>query len=155
MIAGSVISFSFIFRHAGRMHMAVFLNAFSRGQYVGDWKCFSHFKADARTRIIYLFAAQSPNIVRVAWHPTTDEIFNDVLGVLRNVLPERVQEKVTPWYRSPWGLIGAILLLVLPIIIAAVVIFLSSATWGWIYYTVAVPVLMIVGISLVRKLELN
>lgn len=66
MIMGSVISFSFIYPYAGQMPMAVFQNAFARGQYVGDWNCFSHYQADTTSKIIYLYAARSPDIVRVA-----------------------------------------------------------------------------------------
>lgn len=155
MIAGSVFSFSFIYPYAGRMPMFVFSNAFARGQFVGDWDCFSHFKADPTTRIIYLYAALSPEIVRVAWQPRTDVIFEDVLSVLRSVLPENPPHIPTPMVRRRWALILAMLFLVVPFLLAGVAIYLSSATWSWIYYTIAVPLLMVLGTTLVRKFEIT
>lgn len=155
LVAGSVFSFSFIYPYAGKMPMFVFLNAFARGQYVGDWDCFSHFNVDLKTRMIYLFAARFPEIVRVAWQPTTEAVFEDVLSVLRSVLPEKPENTPLPIARRRWVLIAAMIVLVLPFIIAGVVIFLSSVIWGWVYYTIAVLLLMILGITLIKKFDIG
>jgi hypothetical protein len=155
MIAGSVFSFSFIYPYAGKMPMFVFSNAFARGQYVGDWDCFSHFDADPETRIIYLYAALSPEIVRVAWRPTTDKLFGDVLGVLKSALPEESPVVVIPWNRRRMALIGAILILVLPFLLGAIAVYQSAVSWSWIYYVAAVPILVVLGTMLVRKFEIT
>jgi hypothetical protein len=155
VIAGAVMSFYFLYPYAGRMPMAVFSNAFARGLYVGDWACFSHFHADPTSRIITLYAARSPEVVRVAWGPNTDELFNDVLSILKSVLPEDAPTISIPWVRTRGGLMGVLLLFVLPILVGAVSIFLSSTTWSWIYYTAAAPVLMLLGSTIIRKFELN
>ena len=155
LIAGSVFSFSFIYPFAGKMPMFVFSNAFARGQYVGDWDCFSHFDADPENRMIYLYAALSPEIVRVAWRPTTDEIFRDVVGVLKASLPQELPYSVVPWYRRRMALIGAILILVLPSLLGAIAVYQSAVSWSWIYFTAAVPVLMVLGTTLVRKFEID
>jgi hypothetical protein len=155
MIAGSVFSFSFIYPYAGHMPMFVFSNAFARGQYVGDWDCFSHFRADPKTRVIYLFAALSPEIVRVAWRPTTEELFKDVVELLNAALPQDPPSSVVPWYRRRVALISVILILVLPFLFGAIAVFQSTASWSWVYYTAAVPVLMVLGTVLVRKFEMD
>jgi len=154
VIAGSVFSFPLIFPYAGPMPMFVFSNAFARGQFVGGWDCFSHFRVNPQTRIIYLYAAKCPEIVRVAWQPTT-EVLDDVLFVLRSVLPEIPPASTIPTYRRRWALIVAILFLVLPLLGAGVVIFQSSIIWSWIYYTIAVLLIMIFGTTLIRKLEIG
>jgi hypothetical protein len=155
MIAGSVFSFSFIYPFAGQMPMFVFSNAFARGQYVGGWDCFSHFRTDSKTRMIYLYAALSPEIVRVAWRPTADEVFRDVEGVLKSALPEESPAAIIPWYRRRMALISAILILVLPFLLSAIGVYQSAVSWSWIYYTAAVPLLMVLGTALVRKFEIT
>jgi hypothetical protein len=155
MIAGSVFSFSFIYPYAGRIPMFVFSNAFARGQYVGDWDCFSYFRSDPTTRIIYLYAALSPEIVRVAWQPETDKLFKDVVGVLKSALPEKPLAVMIPWYRRRPALIGAILILVLPFMLGAIVVYQSAVSWSWIYYTIAVPLLMVLGTALIRRFEIT
>jgi hypothetical protein len=132
MIAGSVFSFSFIYPYAGRMPMFVFSNAFARGQFVGEWDCFSHFRADPKTRMIHLHAALSPEIVRVAWCPTTDEVFRDVVGVLKSALPEESPAVIIPWYRRRMALISTILILVLPFLLGAIAVYQSAFSWSWI-----------------------
>jgi hypothetical protein len=155
MIAGSVISFLFIYPYVGTMPMAVFQNAFARGQYVGDWSCFSHYQTDEASRTIYLFAARSPEIVRVAWQPTSEKPFEDVLSILSGVLPQKPPEMTVSWYRRPWAVISVLLLLVLPISVGGVIFFLSVVTWSWIYYTIAASMLLVFGSMIIRELELN
>jgi hypothetical protein len=155
MITGSVFSFPFIYPFAGRMPMVVFSNAFARGQYVGEWDCFSHFRADPKNRIIYLYAALSPEIVRVAWQPTTGEIFKNVMGVLMSALPRESPAVRIPWYRWRVALIGAILILVSPFLLGAIVVHFSAVSWSWVYYVTTVPVLMVLGTMLVREFEID
>jgi hypothetical protein len=144
-----------VWMFAGQMPMFVYSNAFARGQYVGDWDCFSHFRADPKTRIIYLYAAQSPEIVRVAWRPTTDELFRDVVGVLKASLPQEPPDSVVPWYRRRMALIGAMLILVSPFLLGAIAVYQSAVSWSWIYYTAAVPLLMVLGTTLANKFEIT
>jgi hypothetical protein len=53
------------------------------------------------------------------------------------------------------ALIGAILILVSPFVLGAIAVYQSAVSWGWIYYSIAVPVLMVLGTTLVRKFEIH
>ena len=121
----------------------------------GNDDCFSYFEADPKTRVIDLHAVLYPEIVRVAWQPATDEIFEDVVDVLESVLPQEPSTVPIPWYRRRVALVGAISFLVLPFLIGTTIIYQSGVSYNWIFYTLAVVVLMILGTFLIKRFELS
>ena len=155
IVAGSVLSFPIAYRNAGKMPMFVFLDAFARGQYVGDWGCFSRFQGDPSKRIIWLYGALTPEIVRVAWQPTTDEIYSKVVDLLDTVQLRDVPPGTAPWYRKPAAFISLLMTGMVPLLIAGILVYQYGVAWSWLYYVLAVLLLVVMGNLTVRLYQLD
>jgi hypothetical protein len=153
IVTGAVLAFPLLYRVAGKMPMAVFTNAFVRGQFFGDWSCFSHYRADPATRVIRLHSERTPEVVRVAWQPPSEEIFNSVLGVLSAALPTRAPSGPTPWYWRPSTLLGLLAAVVGLFLLGGVLV--AGKAWSWAYYPLAVLLLAAFAPTVIRLYRLD
>lgn len=153
MITGAVLAFPVLYRVAGKMPMAVFTDAFVRGQFFGDWSCFSHYRADPATRIIRLHSERTPEVVRVAWQPPSEEIFNSVLGVLSDALPAQAPAEPTRWYWRPSTLLGLLAGVVGLFLLGGILV--AGNAWSWAYYPLAVLLLAAFAPAMIRLYRLD
>jgi hypothetical protein len=154
-MAGSLLAFPLAYRYAGKMPMSVFVNGVARGQYASDWGPFSHFRADASTRVIRLYSVRTPEVVRVAWQPPTAELFDAVVQVLAAGLPDQAPVLSVPWYRRRAAVLGALAGVTLPFLLGGVGVYAAQVPWSWIYYTAAVSLVMLLGQGVVKGFQLD
>ena len=152
-IAGGILAFPVAFRFAPPFPMSLFSNAVVRGQYVSEWTYFSHFVAQPSTRLIWLYAAKTPDIVSVAWHPPSPELFSAVVAFLEQYLPSQKPPSHPDWYRRRSVFILATLLITIPAVVVGIVAYSTPTTWLWGYYPLAIGAVLAAGTIIIRTYE--
>ncbi len=134
------------------LHSAILTNGIASGPNVLAWSKFSHCRADSRTRLIHLYSARSPELATVAWQLPSQALYNQIMDLLREHLPEQPPATLPPWYRRRSALIGQLFLFGLPLLAIGLLLYAFGAYWAWFYYVVAAHLMTWLGYVIPRAL---
>ncbi len=151
VLSGSVVAYHLATRGIGPLTIGITEEGVVRGRYYIAWSAYSHFVADAQSRLIRFFTNRLPEVASMAWRPPTPELYHQAVALLQEHLPSSPPRKPIPWSRRLIVFAGLVLVPALLFVALGTFLFVQGFGWAWLYYTFGTYLAFSLGLLVFRN----
>jgi hypothetical protein len=152
---GSLLAFPFATRLIQPISMSIVSDGVIRGQYFSRWHFYSHFSIEPVDRLVHLYPRRTPQIACVTWQPPTDAVFNQAIMLVGEHLSHEPPDISFPWYRRRVVFLSWLLILAVPLVVIGLLLYTTTLSWTWIYYTVTAYFIYILGGAIIQNYQVG